>query len=384
MHRGGKIEHHLAVPVADRGRPRHGLHARRGPGLQRHRRPSPSWPTTTPGRQHRRRRHRRHRRARPRRHRARPPRCRSWRARRCCSSSSAASTRCRSASTCTDVDEIVETVVAAGPELRRHQPGGHLARRAASRSRTGCASALDIPVFHDDQHGTAIVALAALRNAARLTGRELGDLRVVVCRGRRVRRRGDEDPARRRASATSRWPTARAWSTRPRRPEPGQGRAGRRSPTPPACTGSIEDALRGADVFIGLSGGTVRRGRPSPRWRPDAIVFALANPDPEIHPDVARRARRGGRHRPQRLPQPDQQRAGLPGRLPRRARRPRDRDHRGHEAGRRATPSPRWSATTWRRTTSIPSPFDPRVAPAVAAAVAAAGPRGRRRYAAEC
>ena len=53
-------------------------------------------------------------------------------------------------------------------------------RRAASRSSAGCRSALDIPVFHDDQHGTAIVVLAALRNAARVTGRKLGDLRVVV------------------------------------------------------------------------------------------------------------------------------------------------------------------------------------------------------------
>ena len=88
------------------------------------------------------------------------------------------------------------------------------ARRAASRSRTGCKAALDIPVFHDDQHGTAIVALAALKNAARLTGRTLGDLRVVVVRRGRGRRRGLARSCSRPASATSRSPTARACSTR--------------------------------------------------------------------------------------------------------------------------------------------------------------------------
>ena len=64
--------------------------------------------------------------------------------------------------------------------LRRRQPGGHL-RAALLRDRaTGSRSALDIPVFHDDQHGTAVVTLAALRNAARLTGRALGELRAVI------------------------------------------------------------------------------------------------------------------------------------------------------------------------------------------------------------
>ena len=69
---------------------------------------------------------------------------------------------------------------------------------------------LDIPVFHDDQHGTAIVALAALRSAARVVGKELGAMRAVVCGRGRVRHRGVEDPARGRASARSAWPTARA------------------------------------------------------------------------------------------------------------------------------------------------------------------------------
>ena len=80
---------------------------------------------------------------------------------------------------CTEVDELVETVDPAGAELRRDQPRGHQ-RAALLRGRGPAKAALDIPVFHDDQHGTAIVALAAMQNAARLTGRSLGDLRAVV------------------------------------------------------------------------------------------------------------------------------------------------------------------------------------------------------------
>ena len=104
----------------------------------------------------------------------------------------------------------------------------------------------------------------------------------------------------------------------------------------------------------------------------EAIIFGLANPHPEVHPDVAHRHAAGGGHRPLGLPEPDQQRAGLPRHLPRRLRRARHRDHRGHEAGRRRTRWPTWSATTSPRSYVVPSPFDPRVAPAVAAAVAEA------------
>ncbi len=80
----------------------------------------------------------------------------------------------------TDVEEIIETVVRLAPSLRRHQPRGHLGAPAASRSRTGLKELLDIPVFHDDQHGTAVVALAALKNALRLTGRDPESTRVVI------------------------------------------------------------------------------------------------------------------------------------------------------------------------------------------------------------
>ena len=79
----------------------------------------------------------------------------------------------------TDPDEIVRTVAAIAPGF-----GGinleDIAAPAASRSRRGCARLLDIPVFHDDQHGTAIVVLAALQNALRVVGKRLEDVRIVV------------------------------------------------------------------------------------------------------------------------------------------------------------------------------------------------------------
>ena len=78
-----------------------------------------------------------------------------------------------------DPDEIVDDRRAHRARLRRHQPRGHL-RPALLRDRGPPQGQLDIPVFHDDQHGTAVVVLAALLNACKLTGRELEDLRVLV------------------------------------------------------------------------------------------------------------------------------------------------------------------------------------------------------------
>jgi malate dehydrogenase (oxaloacetate-decarboxylating) len=146
---------------------------------------------------------------------------------------------------------------------------------------------LDIPVFHDDQHGTAIVVLAGLINAATVVGRRLDSLRVVlsgagaagvavtrllaragvadivVCDSRGIVAPGRTDLAdhKRRLAAT----------TNPRR-----------------LTGSLGDALVGADVFVGVSGGVVPEQELA-RMARDAIIFALANPDPEVHPDVASR-----------------------------------------------------------------------------------------------
>ena len=146
---------------------------------------------------------------------------------------------------------------------------------------------LDIPVFHDDQHGTAIVALAALRNAARVVEKRLGDLTVVVsgagAAGVAVAKIlltagiGEiivvDSTGVIEGSRAGLVPHKRelASITNPRR-----------------VTGVVGDALRGADVLIGVSGGTIAE-RDLRSMAPRAVIFALANPDPEVHPSVAAR-----------------------------------------------------------------------------------------------
>ncbi len=187
---------------------------------------------------------------------------------------------------CTDPDEIVATVAALAPSFG----GINLEDISAPRCfeiEDRLRDLLDIPVFHDDQHGTAIVTLAALRSAARVAGKELAELRAVVAGAgasgvavtKILLRAGIGDIAvsdrqgliyRGRDGLN---PVKAALAAR-------TNKAG--------LKGSTESALAGADVFIGLSSGTV----PEPAiaaMAPDAIVFALSNPDPEVHPDVAAR-----------------------------------------------------------------------------------------------
>ena len=146
---------------------------------------------------------------------------------------------------------------------------------------------LDIPVFHDDQHGTAIVTLAALRGAARVTGKALGDLRVVMCgagaSGIAVSKILLSAGVGDIAVADSRGLIYYG------RPGLNPVKAALAKMTNAAgLAGSPESALRDAHVFIGLSGSTIAEAAIS-RMAPGAIAFLLSNPDPEIHPDVARR-----------------------------------------------------------------------------------------------
>jgi malate dehydrogenase (oxaloacetate-decarboxylating) len=187
---------------------------------------------------------------------------------------------------CTDIEDMVETVARLAPSFG----GINLEDISAPRCfeiEEQLKARLDIPVFHDDQHGTAIVALAAMQNAARLTGRSLGDLRAVVsgagAAGVAVTKILLEAGIGDIAIADSK----------------GIVHAGRSDLTPIKAamaaltnhtgqTGSIVEAMVGADVYIGLSAGKVEEADVA-RLAPEAMIFAMANPTPEIHPDVARR-----------------------------------------------------------------------------------------------
>lgn len=186
----------------------------------------------------------------------------------------------------TDTDAIIETVVRMAPGF-----GGILLEDISSprcfEIETRLQGLLDVPVFHDDQHGTAIVVLAALLNAAKVTGRELGDLRVVVSGAGAagiaiadmLLGAGIGDIAV--ADSTGVVEVGRIDLS-----DVKQSLAERTNRA--GVSGTLNGALAGADVFIGVSAGKVP-DQVVASMAPQAIVFALANPEPEIHPDVARR-----------------------------------------------------------------------------------------------
>ncbi|MGY2701264.1 malic enzyme-like NAD(P)-binding protein [Nocardioides sp. HB32] len=184
-----------------------------------------------------------------------------------------------------DTDEIVKAVEMIAPGFG----GINLEDIAAPRCfeiERRLRQSLDIPVFHDDQHGTAIVVLAALTNALRVVRKELPSVRVVVSGGGAagtaivtlliaagvtdvvvVDRAGalaaDDDslaPAHRQLAAV----------TNPRR-----------------VRGDLHTVLHGADVFIGVSAPGALKAEWIRDMAPDAVVFALANPDPEVDPAEA-------------------------------------------------------------------------------------------------
>ncbi|MGW0809590.1 NAD(P)-dependent malic enzyme [Nonomuraea sp. NPDC002799] len=185
---------------------------------------------------------------------------------------------------CTDVDALVETVLRLAPSFG----GINLEDISAPRCfevEDRLRDLLDIPVFHDDQHGTAIVVLAALKNAARLTGRPLGDLRVVVAGA------GASGVAVTRILLEAGIGDIAVSDSKGMMYEGREGlnpikQALARDTNRAGHTGSTEEALAGADVFIGLSGSTVSE-QAIASMAPEAIVFALSNPTPEVHPEVA-------------------------------------------------------------------------------------------------
>ncbi len=185
---------------------------------------------------------------------------------------------------CTDIDELFETVVRLAPSFGGINLEDISAPRCFELERR-LQEALDIPVFHDDQHGTAIVVLAALRNAAKLTGRTLGDLRAVV------------SGAGAAGVAVTKILLAAGIGDIGVADSKGMLHDGRTGLTDVKAeltsltndaghAGQLEDALAGADVFLGLSAGKVSEGAIA-SMAPNSLIFAMANPDPEVDPAVA-------------------------------------------------------------------------------------------------
>ncbi len=183
-----------------------------------------------------------------------------------------------------DVDEIVETIVRIAPSFGGINLEDISAPRCFEVERR-LKERLSIPVMHDDQHGTAIVVLAALRNAARVTGRGLRDLRAVVVGAgasgiacaRIMLEAGIGDLAI----------ADRQGIIHSGRPDLNSAKAEIAVLTNQAgYTGSFVEALAGADVLLGLSGGQILEPTIASMAR-DAFVFSLANPIPEVDPLMA-------------------------------------------------------------------------------------------------
>jgi malate dehydrogenase (oxaloacetate-decarboxylating) len=187
----------------------------------------------------------------------------------------------------TDVDELVETVARLAPTFGGINLEDISAPRCFEVERR-LQERLSLPVFHDDQHGTAVVVLAALLNAGRVLGRDPAGMRVVisgagaagvaiaavlgragvadvvVCDSRGVVEASRPDLAAPGAAAGAAHKLALAATTNPR-----------------GVRGALAEALAGAHVFVGVSGGTVPEEAVA-AMADGAVVFALANPTPEV------------------------------------------------------------------------------------------------------
>jgi malate dehydrogenase (oxaloacetate-decarboxylating) len=167
-----------------------------------------------------------------------------------------------------DVDEIVRTVQLIAPVYG----GINLEDISAPRCfeiEERLRDLLDIPVFHDDQHGTAIVVLAALTNSLKLVNKKLGEITIVMSGA------GAAGTAIARLLTKSGAQKIVAFDIN--------------GSVTPGFTGNISDAMKGADVFIGVSAPNVLTESDVSSMAKGSIVFALANPDPEIDPVIARK-----------------------------------------------------------------------------------------------
>jgi malate dehydrogenase (oxaloacetate-decarboxylating) len=267
-----------------------------------------------------------------------------------------------------DVDEIVETVV----RMRSSFGAVNLEDISAPRCfeiEARLIEALDMPVMHDDQHGTAVVVLAALMNSATFVGRELSSLKVAISGAgaagiavaeillaagiadvtildsRGIIRTGREDLTPIKAEYAAR--------TNPR-----------------GTTGGIAEALDGADVFVGVSAGTIPEEALA-GMSDDAIVFALSNPDPEVHPEIAAKYAKVVATGRSDFPNQINNVLAFPGIF----RGALDSGARRITSGMKVAAAHAIAGIAAQELSAdyvIPSPLDPRVAPAVTAAVSAA------------
>ncbi|MGY1801670.1 NAD-dependent malic enzyme [Blastococcus sp. SYSU D00922] len=185
-----------------------------------------------------------------------------------------------------DVDEIVRTVELIAPGFG----GINLEDIAAPRCfeiEKRLREKLDIPVFHDDQHGTAIVALAALKNALRVVDKQLPDVKIVVAGGGAAGTAIVHLLLKAGAGKVLVWDREGILSPDDDRLGPAKKQLAQLT-NPAGERGELPDALEGADVFIGVSAGNVLEVEDLARMNERAIVFPMANPTPEVDPVRAR------------------------------------------------------------------------------------------------
>ena len=189
-----------------------------------------------------------------------------------------------------DTDEIVETVQRMAPTFG----GINLEDISAPRCfeiEDRLKATLDIPVFHDDQHGTAVVVLAALLNACKLTGRSLESLRVLVtglgAAGVAVTKILMEAGVRDIVGADSRGVVSVERDDYLDGTMNAIKRWYAESTNPERLSGHPREALAGRDLFIGLSGARIFPAEALAAMADDAMVFAMANPNPEVAPEEA-------------------------------------------------------------------------------------------------
>lgn len=187
-----------------------------------------------------------------------------------------------------DVDEIVRTVQLIAPVYGGINLEDISAPRCFEIERR-LRELLDIPVFHDDQHGTAIVVSAALRNALKLVNKELKDVKIVMSGAGAAGTAIARLLVLRGASQIVGFDKDGVISKSLLRTDDEMRNWFIDNSNPDNYTGDISGAMKGADVFIGVSAPNVLTEQDVASMAPQSIIFALANPDPEIDPVIARK-----------------------------------------------------------------------------------------------